>query len=113
MKKYLPIAVQILLACSYTVSMADDDARKLVQLPEMMQQHMMLNMRDHLVAINEILITMAKGDFEDAAEVAEYRLGMSLPVKDAARLCVEFESMPKTNTHTARSTQHAARLISS
>jgi hypothetical protein len=77
MEKQLPIAVLILLACSYSVSMADDDARKLVQLPEMMQQHMMSNMRDHLVAINEILITMAKGDFEEAAEVAEYRLGMS------------------------------------
>ena len=77
MKKHLTIAVPLLLACSYSVSMADDDAREFVQLPEMMQQHMMSNMRDHLVAINEILITMAKGDFEEAAEVAEYRLGMS------------------------------------
>ena len=77
MKKYLPVAVLILLACSYSVSMADDDARKLVQLPEMMQQHMMSNMRDHLVAINELLIEMANGDFGEAAEIAEYRLGMS------------------------------------
>jgi len=43
----------------------------------MMQQHMMSNMRDHLVAINEILIGMANGDFDEAAEIAEYRLGMS------------------------------------
>jgi hypothetical protein len=54
--------------------MADDEARRLVQLPEMMQQHMMSNMRDHLVAINEILIKMANGDFDKAAEVAEYRM---------------------------------------
>ena len=77
MKKHLSIAVLILLACSYRVSMADDDARRLVQFPEMMQQHMMSNMRDHLVPINEILIKIANGDFEKAAEVAEYRLGMS------------------------------------
>ena len=77
MKKYLSIAVSILLACSYRISLADDDSRKLVQLPEMMQQHMMSNMRDHLVAINEILIGMANGDFDEAAEIAEYRLGMS------------------------------------
>jgi len=77
MKKYLSIAVLILLAYSYSVSIADNDARSLVQLPEMMQQHMMSNMRDHLVAINEILISMTKGDFEKAAEIAEYRLGMS------------------------------------
>jgi len=77
MKKHLSIAMSILLACSYRVSLADDNSRRLVQLPEMMQQHMMSNMRDHLVAINEILIGMANGDFDKAAEVAEYRLGMS------------------------------------
>jgi hypothetical protein len=77
MKKYLSVAALILLTYSYSVSMADNDARRLVQLPEMMQQHMMSNMRDHLVAIDEILISMTKGDFEKAAEVAEYRLGMS------------------------------------
>ena len=77
MNIYLSITVPILLACSYSVSMADDEERRLVQLPERMQQHMMSNMRDHLVAINEILIKMANGDFEKAAEVAEYRLGMS------------------------------------
>ena len=77
MNIYLSITVPILLACSYSVSMADDEERRLVQLPEMMQQHMMSNMRDHLVAINEILIKMANGDFEKAAEIAEYRLGMS------------------------------------
>jgi hypothetical protein len=77
MNIYLSITVPILLACSYSVSMADDEERRLVQLPEMMQQHMMSNMRDHLVAINEILIKMSNGDFEKAAEIAEYRLGMS------------------------------------
>jgi len=77
MKKYLSISVLILLAYSYSVSMADNDARRLVQLPEMMQQHMMSNMRDHLVAINEILISMTKCDFEKTADVAEYRLGVS------------------------------------
>jgi hypothetical protein len=76
-KKHFYITVPILLVCSNNVSMADDDERRLVQLPEMMQQHMMSNMRDHLVAINEILIKMANGDFEEAAEIAEYRLGMS------------------------------------
>ena len=77
MKKDLSIAVPILLACTCSASIAGDDARRLVQLPEMMQQHMMSNMRDHLVAINEILIKMANGDFEEAAKIAEYRLGMS------------------------------------
>ena len=60
-----------------THSAMAEDSRQLVQMPEMMQQHMMANMRDHLVAINEILGYLAGGQFEQAAEVAESRLGMS------------------------------------
>ena len=100
MKKHLSIAVSILLACSYRVSLADDDSRKLVQLPEMMQQHMMSNMRDHLVAINEILIEMANGDFDKAAEVAEYRLGMSALKSHGASHMAKFmpEGMRQAGT---------------
>jgi hypothetical protein len=56
---------------------ASNDERLLVELPEMMKQHMMSNMRDHLAAINEILNNMANGELDRAAEVAESRLGMS------------------------------------
>lgn len=65
----------MLFACSNSI--ADEDSRTLVKLPEMMQQHMMSNMRDHLMAINEILIHLAKGQPDHAAVVAESRLGMS------------------------------------
>jgi hypothetical protein len=65
------------LAFVANTSLADEDSRQLVKLPEMMQQHMMSNMRDHLVAINEILIYMANDQLDEAAEVAESRLGMS------------------------------------
>jgi hypothetical protein len=37
---------------------------------------MMSNMRDHLAAINEILLSMGSGDLYMAAKVAEQRLGM-------------------------------------
>jgi hypothetical protein len=60
-----------------SISVAGEDSRQLVELPDMMQQHMMSNMRDHLAAINEILINMADDQLEQAAEVAESRLGMS------------------------------------
>ncbi len=53
------------------------DSRELVQLPEMMQDHMMANMRDHLVAINEILLSLGANEMDKAAEIAEQRLGMS------------------------------------
>ena len=46
-------------------------------MPQKMQQHMMSNMRDHLAAINEILINLSNDELDKAAEIAEYRLGMS------------------------------------
>lgn len=58
------------------MSLADED-RQLVELPGMMQQHMLANMRDHLAAVNEILERMGKGELDRAADVAETRLGMS------------------------------------
>ena len=56
---------------------AEDDARQMVVLPDMMQRHMLANMRDHLAAISEILAAMASDEPDLAAEIAETRLGMS------------------------------------
>ena len=77
MSNRLIIVAPILMVFACNISIADEDSRQLVELPEMMQLHMMSNMRDHLVAINEILVTMANGQLDQAAEVAESRLGMS------------------------------------
>lgn len=70
-------AIFLLPALISPVSSAGVDSRQLVQLPEMMQQHMLSNMRDHLSALNEILVSMSNGDPDAAAETAEQRLGMS------------------------------------
>lgn len=56
---------------------AENDTRQLVKFPEMMQQHMMTNMRQHLESINEILLLMSNNKLDKAADVAEQRLGMS------------------------------------
>ncbi len=53
------------------------DQRQLVKLPEMMQEHMLGNMRDHLVALDEILVQLGTSRFDQAAAIAEKRLGMS------------------------------------
>jgi hypothetical protein len=78
MKKKLNQSVIFLsLLFSSSISVAEDDSRELVQFPEMMQQHMMANMRDHLKSINEILSSLGSGDLDTAAQIAEQRLGMS------------------------------------
>jgi hypothetical protein len=69
--------VSILVFVTFNTLLANEDTRVHVELPKMMQNHMMANMRDHLNAISEILDSMAKEEFDKAGEIAENRLGMS------------------------------------
>ena len=107
MKNILRNSVIVLLLSSNQVSIAGEDSRQFVQLPEMMQQHMMSNMRDHLMAINEILISMGNGETDKAADIAEQRLGMSSLTSHGASHMGKF--MPEgmrtagTNMHKAAS----------
>ncbi len=86
------------------------DARELVKLPEPMQEHMLSNMRDHLVSLNEIIGDVSEGKFDQAAKVAEQRLGMSsLPAHDAAHMAPFF---PKPMQDMGTSMHHAgSRLV--
>ena len=69
--------VAILMLFQPAIPAGANDNRILVQFPEKMRQHMLANMRDHLAAINEILLHLGEGELDRAAETAEYRLGMS------------------------------------
>lgn len=53
------------------------DARQLVTLPEPMRTHTIANMRDHLLALQQINEALAKGQVDTASRLAETRLGMS------------------------------------
>jgi len=53
------------------------DSRQKVELPPPMREHMLANMRDHLSALETITRQLANGQYDEAAEVAETRLGMS------------------------------------
>lgn len=77
MNQIIRSAVLMLLLAASPLATAADDRRQLVELPEMMQQHMLANMRDHLLALNEILVNMGNAELDKAAEIAEQRLGMS------------------------------------
>ena len=107
MCKSLYAVTVILLACCASTSMAVEDSRQFVELPKMMQDHMMSNMRDHLASINEILQKMKNGELDKAAEVAESRLGMSSLELHGASHMAKFmpEGMREagTNMHRAAS----------
>ena len=53
------------------------DARIAVAFPAELKQHTLSNMRDHLQALAQIQGYLAAHDFDRAAEVAEFQLGMS------------------------------------
>jgi cytochrome c556 len=53
------------------------DTRQRVEMPAPMQEHMLANMRDHLAAMGEIQAALASGKLNDAADIAENRIGMS------------------------------------
>ncbi|MBT3206231.1 MAG: hypothetical protein HOM14_02250 [Gammaproteobacteria bacterium] len=84
-----------------------DDSRVKVELPDMMREHMLSNMRDHLLALEEITRFLANQNYDKAAEVAENRLGMSSLNLHGASHMGKF--MPKemgaigTNMHRAAS----------
>jgi cytochrome c556 len=59
------------------VAAAAEDARVPVELPPMMQEHMLANMRDHLETLDRLLAHLAADQLDAAAELAEQRLGMS------------------------------------
>ncbi len=90
MKKRFYGLLVIILLCFSNMLIADEDPRQLVQMPDMMQQHMLANMRDHLAAINEILDNMSKGRLDNAAEIAESRIGMSSLESHGARHMAKF-----------------------
>jgi hypothetical protein len=77
MKTVLWSIAPVLALSATGVVHAGDDERAFVQMPAMMQEHMLSNMRDHLAALNEILGEMAAGELDRAADIAESRLGMS------------------------------------
>ncbi|MBT9522575.1 MAG: hypothetical protein IV101_17010 [Dechloromonas sp.] len=53
------------------------DFRQAVAFPLEMKEHTLTNMRDHLLALQEIQQALAKAEYDQAAEIAEKRLGMS------------------------------------
>lgn len=99
-------AIGILVAGLAGSAAAAEDTRELVELPPMMQQHMLSNMRDHLLALDEILAELAEGNTDAAASIAEKRLGMSSLTLHGAAQMAPF--MPKAMAEIGTRMHHAA-----
>lgn len=110
MNKSTQFLAFILLIPFSTISIAEKDTRQLVKLPEMMQSHMKSNMRDHLVALNEILVSLSNKEMDKAADIAENRLGMSSLTSHGADHMGKFmpEAMQNAGTQMHKSASRFA-----
>lgn len=96
------ILIMTLLAALPAVA----DERQKVDLPDMMRQHMLANMRDHLMTLNEIHTLLGRGELDKAGDVAEARIGMSSMVAHNAAHMAPY--MPKEMQAIGTEMHHAA-----
>jgi hypothetical protein len=71
------LAILLFTGWSFSCLAMTPDEREWVDLPEPMRQHMLANMRDHLVVVHQLIALLAQQDWQRAGELAESRLGMS------------------------------------
>lgn len=104
-----PILITLLIALGLAVTVkagGSADSRKLVKMPDMMQNHMKQNMRDHMLALSEIEEALGAGLYAKAADIAEHRLGMSsLDAHGASHMA---PMMPKEMRAIGTEMHHAA-----
>ena len=82
------------------------DGRIKVDLPDMMRDHMMSNMRGHLQALEIITRNLAQHNYEQAADEAEKSLGMSSLESHGAKHLGKF--MPAEMAAIGQQMHHAA-----
>jgi hypothetical protein len=101
--KYCIVLVSIMV----TLPSIASDTRMRVDFPPKMQEHMLANMRDHLLAIQTITQQLSMQQYDAAADTAEHRLGMSAMdshgSKHMGKLMPETMAVIGTNMHHAAS----------
>ncbi len=100
------ICATLLLATTYVRPAAAEDTRELVKFPPMMAANTLTEMRDHLLALNEIMGELAVGNADKAADIAENRLGMS--AMDDHNAAMKAKYMPEGMQDAGVLMHHAA-----
>lgn len=90
-------------------AVAVDDTRIAVKFPDALRAHTLANMRDHLLALQEIQLALSRHEFEAAGELAERRLGMSSLALHGAHDVAPF--MPQGMQDIGTEMHHAASRL--
>ena len=67
-----------------------EDTRILIELPPDVQTKMLMNMRDHIRALDDIIHAVEAEDYEKAERISESRLGWSSLVRQGAHRVPEL-----------------------
>lgn len=88
------------------------DARRLVQFPEPLRSHTLANMRDHLLALGQMQDALSRSQFDQAADIAEQRLGMSSLKSHGAHEVAKYmpQGMQEAGTAMHRSASQFATI---
>jgi hypothetical protein len=81
----------LLLAACFTLPALAEDTRQLATLQPAAQETLRQEMRDNLIALNQILTLLAANQVKEAGEVAEKELGRSAMGRHADK---PFEARP-------------------
>ena len=102
----------LLFCCLSLANAWAADMRQAIELPPTMREHMLANMRDHLTALTEIQSALAAGKYEQAADIAENRIGMSSLEKHGAAHMAPYmpKAMQDIGTSMHRAASRFARL---
>ena len=66
------------------------DTRQAVHFPQALREHTLTNMRDHLLALQQIQEALAKQEYDRAGDIAEQRLGMTSLTLHGAQEVAKF-----------------------
>lgn len=76
--KTIAVLAVVAIAGSFGVNAADmQDTRKLIKLPPEIEAKMLVNMRDHIAALDDVISAVQEGAYDKAGKIAESRLGWS------------------------------------
>jgi len=80
--KLVALSMVVAFAGAFAANAGEmDDSRKLIQLPKDIEKKMLVNMRDHIAALDDILTAVQEGKYDEAGSIAESRLGWSSLVR--------------------------------
>lgn len=85
---------------------AAPDGRVVVKFPDALRVHTMSNMRDHLLALSQIVDALAQERFDAAGKIAEERLGMTSLIAHGASAAAKY--MPKGMQDAGTAMHHGA-----